>query len=154
MAMAAGIISAVAGLAGSIAQASALNRQAQAQENIAEWNAARQEEEAAREQAAGQLRADLQRREADRTAATARAAQAQGGADTTQGSPLLLDQEIFKEGEFNANVEIANAQNKQRNLENRAIAERYEGKVRADASRSKATASLIGGIGSVFGAFG
>jgi multidrug efflux pump subunit AcrA (membrane-fusion protein) len=152
--MAAGIIAGVAGLAGSVMQAQALNRQAEAQENIAEYNAARQEEQAAREQAAGQLRADLRRREADRTAATARAAMAQGGADTTQGSPLLLDQEIFKEGEFNANVEIANAQNEQRRLENQAKVERYEGQVRADASRSKAQASLISGIGGLFGAFG
>jgi hypothetical protein len=151
MAMAAMVISAVAGLAGSFMQASALNAQADAQEKIAEFNARQKEIEANRRQAEGQLRGEIEERDAGRLRSKARAAGAQVGLDTTTGSSLLLDAELLKEGTFRKSLEIASAQNEQRSLQEGAKAERFEGKIRADASRSQARASLLGGIGSAFG---
>ncbi len=153
MAMAAMAISAVVGLVGSFAQASALNAQADAQEKIAEFNARQKEIEANRRQAEGQLRGDLQVKEANSLAAKARAGFAQGGVDLAQGSPLLLEQDLIGEGAFRQNLEIASAQNEQRSLNEAAKSDRYEGAIRAMASRSQARASILSGIGSAFSSF-
>jgi hypothetical protein len=152
MAMAAMLISAVAGLAGSLAQASALNAQAKAQEQIAEFNAAQQRIEANRRQAEGAARAFQEERNAQSLAGKARAAFAQIGVDTTQGSPLLLEQDLTKEGAYRSNIAVSDAANEQRNLQEAAKATIYEGKIRAMASRSQAAASILGGIGSAFSA--
>lgn len=150
MAMAAMAISAVVGLVGSFAQASAMNAQAKAQEQIAEFNARQMEIEASRRQAEGQLRGELERKEAQSLSGRARAAFAQIGVDTSVGSPLLLEQELAAEGMFRSNLEIASAQNEQRSLNENAKGERFEGKIRAMASRAQARASILGGIGSAF----
>lgn len=150
MGMAAMAISAVIGLVGSFAQASAMNAQAKAQEQIAEFNARQMEIEASRRQAEGQLRGALERKEAEALSGRARAAFAQIGVDTSQGTPLLLEQELASEGAFRQNLEIASAQNEQRSLNESAKGERFEGKIRAMASRAQARASILGGIGSAF----
>lgn len=151
MAVAMMAISAGLSLAGSFAQASAMNAQAEAQEKIAEFNAREKEIEAARRQAEGQLRGQLEERDAQSLAARGRAAFAEIGVDTSTGTPLLLEQELIKEGAFRRNLEIASAQNDQRSLNESAKGERYEGKVRAAASRAQARASLLSGIGNAFG---
>ncbi len=151
MAVAALVVSAVAGLAGSFMQAGALNAQADAQEKIAQFNANEKRVQANREQAAGHLRAEMERRQARAVAAKARAGFAEAGLDTTTGTPLLLDADIFQEGEFRANIEIADAQNKERSLKEAAKADIFEGKVRAASSRSQAKASILSGVSSAFG---
>lgn len=151
MAAAALVVSVVAGLAGSMMQSNALNEQAKAQQDIANYNAQEKIIQGNREQAAGQVRADLERREAERVAGVARAGMAQSGLDTSTGSPLLLDSEIIKEGSYRANVEIADAANKTRTFAEGAKADIYEGKTRAASSRSQARASLLGGVSSAFG---
>jgi hypothetical protein len=154
MAMAMMAISAVVGLVGSFAQSSALNAQAKAQEQIADFNAKQKEIEASRRQAEGVLRGQLQEKEAQTLGAKARAGFAQMGIDTTQGSPLLLEQDLAAEGQFRKNLEIASAQNDQRSLNEAAKSDRFEGQIRAMASRSQARSSLISGIGSAFSALG
>jgi len=154
MAMAAMAISAVAGLAGSVMQASALNAQAEAQEKIAQFNAHQKNIEANRRQAEGVLQGQLEEREAQSLAGRARAAFAQIGVDTSSGSPLLLEQDIIKEGKFRSGIAVASARNEGRSLKESGKADVYEGKVRAAASRSQARASLLGGIGNAFGTIG
>ncbi len=152
MAMAMMAVSAVVGLIGSFAQASALNEQAKAQERIAEFNARQQEIEANRRQAEGALRGELEMKDAQSLSGRARAAFAQAGVDTSSGSPLLLEQELISEGAFRQSLEVASAQNEQRSLNEAAKGERYEGQIRAMASRSQARASILSGIGSAFSA--
>lgn len=154
MAMAAAAISAISGLIGSFAQASAMNAQADAQERIAEWNAKQKEIEANRRQAEGALRGDLQEREAESLAGKARASMAEIGVDTAQGSPLLLEQDLMSEGAFRSSIELASAHNEQRTLQESAKGERYEGKLRAAASRMQAQASILSSIGGLFGSLG
>jgi hypothetical protein len=151
MAMAALAISTVATLAGSVMQMGALNAQADAQEKIAQFNANEKTVQANREQAAGHVRADMERREARAVAAKVRAGFGASGIETTSGTPLLLDSDVMAEGEYRANIEISDAQNKERTLKEAAKADIFEGKVRAASSRSQAKASLLGGIGSAFG---
>lgn len=151
MAVAALAVSVAAGLAGSFMQFSAMNAQADAQNKIAQFNANEKNVQANREQAAGHVRAEMQRRAAGEQSAKVRAGFAQAGVDTTSGTPLLLDADLTREGEFRAGIEIADAQNKQRSLNESAKADIFEGKVRAASSRSQAKASLLGGIGDAFG---
>lgn len=152
MAMAGMLISAVVGLVGSFAQASALNAQADAQEQIAEFNARQQEIEAGRRAGEAAIRGEQERNEAQSLSARARAGFAQMGVDTTQGSPLLLDMELIQEGAYRQNIAVSEGLNEERSLRESAKGERYEGKIRAMASRSQAKASILGGIGSAFGA--
>lgn len=154
MAMALMAVSAVAGLAGSFAQSSALNAQADAQEKIAEFNAKQKEMEASRRQAEGVLRGQLEERDAQKLSGRARASFAANGVDTSQGSPLLLEQDLISEGSFRSSIEIASAQNDQRSLQENAKADRFEGKVAAMSSRAQARASLLSGVGSAFGTLG
>ena len=148
------IISGIASIAGAAMSASAMNQQAQAQEEMAAWNAARQREEAAWAQSKGALEAGQREKEGRLKSAEARAAQAQGGLDTTTGSPLLLQQEFASETMWRSNVEMANATKTQRDFMNKAAITEYEGKIKADASRSQAGASLLSGFAGAIKGFG
>lgn len=150
MAMAGMLISTVVGLVGSMAQASAMNAQADAQEQIAEFNAKQKEMEASRRQAEGVLRGEMEKKEAQSLSGRARASFAQMGIDTSSGSALLLEQDLISEGEFRSGLEIASAQNEQRSLNENAKADRFQGQIAAMSSRAQAKASLLGGIGSAF----
>ena len=161
MAMAAAIgpiISGVASLAGAMVSASAMNAQADQEEEISRWNAQRQREKAALAQAKGAQESRVKQEEGDRAMATARAAAAQGGGATDTGTPLLLQQEFAKNTFYNTEVAMFNAKVEQGDLNNDAKITEYEGQVRADATRTQATASLISGFAGaakgIAGAFG
>lgn len=152
------LISGLASIGGAIMSASAQSKQADAEQEMANWNAARQREQAALAQSKGAVDAAEQEKKGRRNAALARATMAQGGAATDTGTPLLLEQEFASETMWRSNMTMANARNEQGNLMNKASAQEYEGKIRADASRASATASLLSGfagaaktLGSSFG---
>jgi hypothetical protein len=146
------------GLIGGAMQASAMNKQADAEEKIAKWNADRYREEAAWAQGTGAVKSAEVLREGERQAAKARAAMAQGGVATDTGTPLLITREFASETAHRENVTMANARNDQRKLTDKANITEYEGKVRAEATRAQATASLLGGFAGfgkgLAGAFG
>lgn len=153
-ALAGPLISGVASIAGAAASASAMNSQAKAEEQMAAWNAARYREEAAWAQGKGALDAAAREKEGAKRAATARAAMAQGGVATDTGTPLLLQETFASETAYRSNVEMANAQKQQRNLENKANITEYEGKIRADASRAQGRAALLSGFAGAAGGIG
>jgi len=140
------IISGIASLAGAAISASAMSAQADAEEQMAKYNADRQREEAAWAQSKGALESEQRRKEGERAASKARAAMAQGGAALGTGTPLMLETEFASETAFRQNVEMANATKTQRDFMNKANIIEYEGKIRADASRSQASASLLSGF--------
>ena len=148
------IISGIASLAGAAISASAMNKQASAEEQMAKWNADRQREQAALVQSKGALDAEEESRKGRRQAAMAQAAFAQGGAATDTGTPLLLEQDFASETQWRSNMAMTNATIEQRNLLNKAAAQEYEGQIRAQASRSQATASLLGGFAGAVKSFG
>lgn len=123
-----------------------MSSQASAEQQMAKWNADRQREQAALAQSKGALESEDQSRKGRRQAALAQAAFAQGGAATDTGTPLLLEQEFASETQWRSNMAMANATIEQRNLLNKAAATEYEGQIRANASRTQATASLLGGF--------
>ena len=140
------LISGIASIAGAVMSASAQSAQADQQEQVVAWNAARDREQAAIAQSKGAVDSYNQQRKGEQAAAQARAGMAQGGADTTEGTPLLLAQKFASETKWRENLAMADAQNQQHNLENKASAEEYQGQVSANASRSSASASLLSGF--------
>ena len=148
------LISGIASMAGAMASASAMNDQADAEEQVAAYNAARQREEAARRQSIGAQESAKKAKEYDQESAKARAAQAQGGVSTTEGSPLLIQQEFAADKFFNMNVAMDNAKNEQRDLMNKASITEYEGAVKAQSLRSQASAGLLSGVAGMVGGVG
>ena len=148
------IVSGIASIAGAAMSASAMNSQAQAEQAMAKWNADRQREQAALAQAKGALEAQEAETKGKREAGIARAAFAQSGAATDTGTPLLLEQEFASETQWRSNVQMANATIEQKNLLNKAAATEYEGTIRANASRSQASAELLKGFAGAVSSFG
>lgn len=140
------LISGVASLAGAAASASAMNKQASAEEQMSKWNADRMREEAAWAQSKGAQDAAAREKLGRQQASEARAAMAQGGAAIDTGTPLLLEQTFAAETMFRSDVEMANATKTQRDYVNKANVTEYEGKIRADASRAQGKAALLGGV--------
>jgi hypothetical protein len=145
-AMAGPMISGIASIAGASASANAGKKQGDAEEKISAWNAARYREEAAWAQSKGALDAAEREKQGRRKASEARAAMAQGGAAIDTGTPLMMEQTFASETAWRSDVEMANATKTQRDFENKASITLYEGKIRADASRTQAKASLLSGI--------
>ena len=148
------LISGIASLAGAAMSASAMSSQADAEQQMAKWNADRQREQAALTQSKGALESDEESRKGRRQAATARAAFAQSGAATDTGTPLLLEQEFASETQWRANMAMTNATIEQRNLLNKAAAQEYEGQIKANASRATGTAQLLSGFAGAIKGFG
>ena len=140
------IVSGIASLAGAMVSASAMSAQADQEEAISQWNAQRQREKASLAQAKGAQEARQRQEQGDQAAAKYRAVVAQGGASTTEGTPLLMQQEFATDTFYNSNVAMFNAKTEQSDLNTKATVTEWEGKVRADGTRAKATASLIGGF--------
>lgn len=131
----------------------AASSQASAEQEIAARNADELRKKAAWEQSAGANESFIKSREYDTKAATARAAMAQGGVSTTEGSPLLLQQEFASDKWFNTSVIMANARNQQRTDMAKADIALYEGQMRANATRSQGMAGLLSGFGGAVKAF-
>lgn len=152
------IVSGIASLAGAMVSASAMQDQAQAERDQAAYNAQRDREKASLAQAKGAQESRAREREGESAAAKHRAVVAQGGASTTEATPLLMQQEFATDTFYNSNVAMFNARTEQADLRNKASITEYEGEIRARGSEAKATASLISGFAGaakgIAGAFG
>ena len=140
------LISGIASIAGALVSASAASQQAQAEQEAANFNAEKQRQEAAWAQSKGAQESAATAKQYDQKAAEARAAQAQGGLSTTEGSPLLVQTQFAADKFFNQNVQMANATKTQRDFEDKAKITEFEGAVRANAARAQGTASLLSGV--------
>lgn len=123
-----------------------MSAQANSEQEIAAYNAQRQREKASLAQAKGAQESRIRQEEGDRQAALHRAVVAQGGGSTTDGTPLLMQQEFAKDTFFNSEVAMFNAKSEQSDLKNRANITEYEGAMQAAGTRAKATGSLISGF--------
>lgn len=161
MAMAAAIgpiISGIASLAGAMISARAQMQQAEMQEQIAETNAINEERKAALAQSKGAIASAQKGKEYDRAAAQARAVMAQSGVSTTEGTPLLQQEDFAAQKFWDTNIVMTDAIIEQSDRQGKADITRFEGAMQAQASRAQATASLISGaagaIKGIAGAFG
>lgn len=131
----------------------AASSQAAAEEEISRRNAEELRKKAAWEQSAGANESFIKSREYDSKAATAKAAMAQGGISTTEGSPLLLQQQFASDKWYDSSVIMANARNQQRTDMAKADIALYEGQMKANATRSQGMAGLLSGFGGAVKAF-
>jgi mannitol-specific phosphotransferase system IIBC component len=161
MAMAAAIgpiIGAIGSIAGAMISAAAMQQQADQQEEIAEANARQEERKAALAQAKGALESSKKSKEYDKASALNRAITASSGFSTTEGTPLLQQEDFAAQKFFDTNLVMADATIEQRDRQDNANITRYEGAMKAQASRAQASASLIsgvaGGLKGIAGAFG
>lgn len=148
------IISGIASLAGAAISFAASSSQASAEEEIAAQNAAELRKKAAWEQSRGAAESHAKSREYDTKVATARAAMAQGGISTTEGTPLLLQQQFASDKWYDTSIIMANARNQQRTDMAKADIVAYEGQMRANATRSQGMAGLLSGFASGIKSFG
>jgi hypothetical protein len=123
------------------------------QEAIANWNAQRLEEQDRRARAVGFLEAEQERKKGEQVMARQRAIFAEGGADTTYGTPLLVQQETAAEAELNARIKQTNREAEGKRYADEAGATRAEGALKASASRMQGAASLLSGFSQFAGGF-
>lgn len=151
-----GMIGGLFSLFGSIVQASALQKQAQAERNAAEFNAQVQEQRAMEERAAAQRKALDERKKKDivQSNLQARAAASGAGAGVNDPTIISLATDIEGRGEYQALTEMYTGESRARGREDEAALQRYIGETKAQASEAKATGAILGGIGGLFGKFG
>jgi hypothetical protein len=140
-------------------QAQALEYQAQAEIQAAEYKA-KQEERVGQEQRAAAQRQALDEKEKEKYVQShlqATAAASGGGADDP--TIVKLSSDIAQRGEYNALSKMWSGESQAVGMENQAKLDRYSGYVRATAladqaaaTRTKADATILGGIGGLFGA--
>lgn len=152
------IIGAVASIAGAAISASAMNAQAQREEEIANYNAEMDRRKAALAQSQGALESSKLAKKYDQASAMNRAITAESGFSTTEGTPLLQQQHFAAQKMWDTNIQMADATIKQRDLLDQAQITQWEGQEKARATRIQAGASLLGGfagaVKSIGGAFG
>ena len=151
-----GIIGGVIGLVGSIVSAAAMQRQAAAERNAAEYNAQVNEQRAMMERAAAQ-RTSLEKKEKKDyalSALQARAAASGGGAGVNDPTVINLATEIEGKGEYAAMLDMYSGEQKGRYQEAEADIGRYIGEEKAKASEVKAFGTILGGVGFFVGKFG
>lgn len=156
MGMIGGLIGGVFSLVGSIASANAQRQQAAAERNAAQYNAQVQEQKANEERAAAQRKA-LQTREKKDLALSqlqARAAFSGGGAGINDPTVISLATDIEEKGEYQALGDMFVGESRGRSYENQANLDRYIGETRARASKARADATIMSGIGGLFSRFG
>ena len=106
----AAIIAASAAVAsGAVGELGAI-RQGQAAERRSEFDIVMLERQRRRDEQIGKLNASRVRKDAAKLAGTQRALMAGGGGDQSTGSALLIQTELAKEGEFNAQLAESNAE--------------------------------------------
>lgn len=143
------MVSAVGSVAGAAMTASAANAQASSEEAIANWNADRQREKA--NQARGEAGVQSYRvaREVQQNAARARAGMY--GLATDRGSPSMVGNFFALEEFEKTQDQWYKGETQFADLKNKEAVTRWEGKVRADNTRSQGRASLLSGIAGAVG---
>lgn len=151
-----GMIGGIFSMLGSIVGAAAMQKQAKAERNAAEYNAQVQEKQAMEERASAQRKALEERRKKDVTLSNlqARAAASGGGAGVSDPTVISLATDIEGRGEYGALLEMYTGESRARGREDEAALQRYIGETKAQASEAKATGMILGGIGGLFGKFG
>lgn len=125
-----------------------------AERETAEFNAAQIEETARQERESAGLRAQERRRITDQGISTQRALLASDGADTTAGQPLMLQEDLAAEGEFQAGLEQFQGDRSADAQQQRADQQRRTGKSRQRAGFTRARTSFLSSAAQAYASFG
>lgn len=139
---------------GTLAQASALNEQATAEQQAAAYKAREEQRVAQENRAAAQRKALQTRREGEYTQSKLQAAAAASGGGADDPTIIKLSSDIAGQSEYSALSEMFTGESRAIGLENQAQLDIYSGNVRANALRSRANQTILGGFGGLFGALG
>lgn len=139
-----GVLSAVASLGASVVGAAGAAKQAEAEQQAADYNAMVLRQQAQQERDAAKVEAsDFRRKE---NANMARAAAARGGTGVTMaGSPLLVDEATVREVALGASRLVYGGEVRANRLEEQAKLSHMSGKAAITAGKYKAGSTLLTG---------
>lgn len=137
--------------AGTIMQANAEKKAGNAANKQAKFQATQMEQQAGQERAGAQRQSIEARRKANLAISRATALAAASGAGATDPTVMDVIGGLVSEGELAAGTARYQGEEKARGMETQASATRYEGKLAKQASRMKARATIIQGIGQMAG---
>lgn len=148
------IISAIAGVAGTVMSATAARNEGIAQQQQADYQAAQMKIQAGQERAAAQRKALSALHEKDLVQSKAQANAAGSGAGALDPSVVDIMGDLEQQGQYNANVATYEGEDRGRNLESGAALKIYEGKQAKAAGNTKAIGALISGGSSLLSKYG
>lgn len=146
-----GIIGSVVSFMGTLASANAMKQQAEAERQAAEYKAKMEEQQAQEERAVAQRKALGERRSEDIQQSRLQALAAASGGGADDASVVKLGSDLAAQGEYNALARMYTGASRGVDLENQAALDRYSGEARASALRSRANATILGGVGGLVG---
>lgn len=124
-------------------------QQGQQQRAYADYQAAQANADAQAERDAAQIHADKIRKMAKTQAGEARAAIAGSGVDVGEGTPVLIDSQIYANAEEDAWTTIFNGNNRGAQLDAQAQGFRISGRNAETASYWNAAGTALGGAASI-----
>lgn len=155
------VAGAVSSVVGGMKAADAAEAQAQRQKQALDFQADQQQQAAGQAIAASQRDAEIQRREATLVKSRALALAGASGGAATDPTVVNLIGDIAGQGAYRAGVALYQGEEKARQLNMGASADRYSGEVALETGRNKASAARIQGItgalgsaSSLFGKYG
>jgi aspartokinase len=144
----AGVVSAVAGIAGTLVAAKGAADAGEEQRRAREYEAKQREMQGQESRAASQRQA-LEKDRASRLAqSTLQSRAAASGAGATDETVLGLGEDIAGRGEYQRLMEMYTGENRARGLDDAAMGLRMTGAAEAKAGRTRATGTLLSGLGS------
>jgi aspartokinase len=148
LAMIASVVSAVAGIGGTLVAAKGAAEAGAEQQRAREYEAKQREMQAQESRAASQRQA-LEKDRASRLAqSTLQSRAAASGAGATDETVLGLGEDIAGRGEYQRLMEMYTGENRARGLDDAAMGLRMTGAAEAKAGRTRATGTLLSGLGS------
>ncbi len=133
---------------GTLTSAGGQYYQGQAEQGAYDYNADVMEQEADAEEVSARQEAELKREEIQTLISNQRVAYGVAGVALSEGSPLVVLAETAKEGEKEALTIRYGGSVKATSLRNRANLQRYYGGVAEKTGKTKATGTLLSGLGS------
>lgn len=144
----AAIVGATASLAGTVVSMQGARAAGAEQQKAKEFQAAQQEQQAQESRAAAQRQALERQRQTDLAKSTLQARAAASGAGATDETVLNLGEDLSGRGEYQRLMDIYTGENRARGYEDAAMASRMTGQAERQAANTRATGTLLSGIGS------
>lgn len=144
----AGVVSAVAGVAGTLVAAKGAAQAGEEQRKAREYEAKQREMQAQESRAAAQRQAFERDRSEKLAQSTLQARAAASGAGATDETVIGLGEDIAGRSEYQKLMEMYTGENRARGLDDAAMGLRMTGAAEAKAGRTRATGTLLSGIGS------
>lgn len=150
----AGVVSALAGVAGTIVSMQGAQAAAAEQKKAKEFEAQQREQQAQESRAAAQREALERTRTTNLAQSSLQARAAASGAGSTDETVLGLGEDLAGRGEYQRLMEMYKGENRARGYQDAAMAARMEGDAAVKAGKYRAQGTLLSGIGSFASSLG